>query len=105
MLHAFVRVVTWAVGSSLAGAVIGLAVGYLNAGVVEQPTIVISVLFGNVVGFTAMISSTLLFARLEGLVPPARALLLGLALISGAAAGKSGISGRIQIHPLIRHGN
>jgi two-component system sensor histidine kinase AlgZ len=86
-LQGLVRVLAWAAGSSLAGAAIGLTVGFLHAGAVEAPTIVISVLFGNVVGFTAMISSTLLFSRLEGLAPAARALLLGLALISGAAAG------------------
>ena len=84
---AITRFLVWATGSSLAGAVIGVTVGFMSAGAIEEPTIIISVLFGNVVGFTAMISSTLMFSRLEGLVPPLRALLLGLALISGAIAG------------------
>ena len=44
-VHGVVGIVSWAVGFSLAGAVIGLAVGFLNAGVIEGPTIITSVLF------------------------------------------------------------
>jgi len=81
------QVALWAIGNSLAGLAIGLAVGMFREGGAEAPTLVISVLFGNVIGFTAMISSTYLFPRLLGLAPPLRILLLGLVLISGSVAG------------------
>ena len=77
----------WLAGNSLAGAVIGLAVGFFDTGVVEQPTIVISVLFGNVVGFTAFFSASVLFPRLRLLAPPIRILLLGFTLLTGAVSG------------------
>jgi len=78
---------TWMIGSSLAGAVIGLAVGFFNTGVIEQPTIVISVLFGNVVGFTAFFSASVLFPRLRLLSRPIRVVLLGFTLLTGAVSG------------------
>jgi len=77
----------WLAGNSLAGAVIGLAVGFFSTGVIEQPTIVISVLFGNVVGFTAFFSASVLFPRLRLLARPIRILLLGLTLLTGAISG------------------
>jgi sensor histidine kinase YesM len=77
----------WLVGSSLAGAVIGLAVGFFDTGVIERPTIVISVLFGNVVGFTAFFSASMLFPRLRLLARPIRILLLGFTLLTGAVSG------------------
>ena len=77
----------WLAGNSLAGAVIGLAVGFFNTGVIEQPTIVISVLFGNVVGFTAFFSASVLFPRLRRLARPIRILLLGFTLLTGAVSG------------------
>ncbi len=77
----------WLTGNSLAGAVIGLAVGFFNTGVIEQPTIVISVLFGNVVGFTAFFSASVLFPRLRLLARPVRMLLLGFTLLTGAVSG------------------
>jgi len=49
--------------------------------------VLISVLFGNVVGFTVFVFSVALHARLQRLVPPARAALLALGLVSGSAAG------------------
>jgi len=94
---AVLRIAAWAAGSSLAGAVVGLTVGFFTKGGVETPTIVISVLFGNVVGFTAMISSTLLFPRLHGLAPPVRGLLLGLALTTGSVAGTGAV---LFVYPL-----
>jgi signal transduction histidine kinase len=76
----------WAGGNTLAGAAVGLAVGALQRGF--QPTIVwIGVLFGNVVGFTVLLTSTLLPPRLRSVGPLARAGLVGLALFSGAVAG------------------
>lgn len=92
-----VQVLLWAAGNSLAGAVIGLAVAFFQGGEIETPTIAISVLFGNVVGFTAMICSVALFPRLAGLVAPLRALLLGLALLSGSIAGSVAV---LKLYPL-----
>ena len=74
------QVLLWGAGNTLAGAAVGLAVGALQRGF--QPTIVlISVLFGNVVGFTVLLTSTLLPPRLrlrrtgskgrDSLTPPA----------------------------------
>jgi sensor histidine kinase YesM len=81
------QVPLWAAGSSLAGLVIGLAVGFFKQGGIETPIVVISVLFGNVVGFTAMICAVVLQPRLRGLAPTLRVVLLGLALLSGSVAG------------------
>jgi len=80
------QVLLWGAGNTLAGAAVGLAVGALQRGF--QPTIVlISILFGNVVGFTVLLTSTLLPPRLRALGPVTRALLVSLALFSGAVAG------------------
>jgi signal transduction histidine kinase len=80
------QVLLWSAGNTLAGAAVGLAVGALQRGF--QPTIVlISILFGNVVGFTVLLTSTLLPPRLRALGPVTRALLVSLALFSGAVAG------------------
>ena len=80
------QVLLWGAGNTIAGAAVGLAVGALQRGF--QPTIVlISVLFGNVVGYTVLLTSTLLPPRLRGLGPVSRALLVSLALFSGAVAG------------------
>ena len=81
------RIALWAIGNSLAGMAIGLTVGMFREDGIEAPTLVISGLFGSVVGFTAMVSSTYLFPRLSGLARPLRILLLGLVLISGAVPG------------------
>jgi len=88
---------TWAAGNSLAGAVIGLAVAVFRGGPIESPTIVISVLFGNVVGFTALVSGTLLFPRLRPRTPALRTLLLGLALLTGSIVGSIAV---LQLYPL-----
>jgi signal transduction histidine kinase len=80
------QVLLWGAGNTLAGAAVGLAVGALQRGF--QPTIVlISILFGNVVGFTVLLTSTLLPPRLRALGPLTRVLLVSLALFSGAVAG------------------
>ena len=82
-----VQVLLWALANSAGGAAIGLAVGVFQPGGVEPPVIAISVLFGNVVGFTALVASHVLFPRLRQFPQPVRIGLLGLALISGAVAG------------------
>ena len=96
-VRALLRIVVWGVGSSVAGAVIGLAVGLFKEGGIEKPTIIISVLFGNVVGLAAMVSSISLFPRLRGLAAPLRVLLLGLALLSGSLAGTLAV---LKLYPL-----
>lgn len=77
----------WAVGSSLAGLVIGLAVGLFKPGGIEAPILGISILFGNVVGFTALISATWLYPRMRALPPALRIVVLTTMLLSGSAAG------------------
>ena len=91
------RVLSWVLGNSLAGLVIGVAVGLFKKGGVEAPTLVISVLFGNVVGLTAMVCATWLFPRMRGLAPTLRVVLLALALLSGAVAGTLAV---LQAYPL-----
>jgi two-component sensor histidine kinase len=81
------QVLLWALGNSLAGAAVGLAVNLLGRGVFEPTVLLIGILFGNVVGFTVFLTSTLLPPRLRGVGPLLRALLVGLALFSGAVAG------------------
>ena len=81
------QVLLWAIANSLAGTMVGLAVGaFLEQGI-DPRLVLVSVLFGNVVGFTVLIANSLLSPRLRGAGPVTRALLLGLALLSGSAAG------------------
>jgi signal transduction histidine kinase len=81
------QVLLWATGNSLAGAAVGLAVNLLGRGTFEPTVLLIGILFGNVVGFTVFLTSTLLPPRLREVGPVLRALLVGLALFSGAVAG------------------
>ena len=81
------QVVLWGLFNSAAGAATGLAVGSFREGGVELRDVGVSVLFGNVVGFTVLLASTILFPRLRAVVPAARAAILILTLMSGSAAG------------------
>ena len=81
------QVVLWVGVSSLAGLSIGLAVAVFQGDGVEPPILVISVLFGNVVGLTAMVGSVWLFPRLRGRSSLLRFPLLALTLLSGAVLG------------------
>lgn len=81
------QVLLWAAGNSLAGAAVGLAVNLLGRGTFEPTVLLIGILFGNVVGFTVFLTSTLVPPRLREVGPVLRALLVGLALFSGAIAG------------------
>jgi signal transduction histidine kinase len=81
------QVILWGCGNSLAGAAVALAVGVLRQGGPEPTVVAIGVLFGNVIGFTVLLTSTLLPPRLREVGPAARAALVGLALLSGAIAG------------------
>ena len=77
----------WVAASSLAGLAVGFGVSVFQGEGVERPILVISVLFANVVGLTAMVCSVWLFPRLRGHSGLLRFPLLGLALISGAILG------------------
>ncbi len=83
----------WIAASSLAGLAVGLGMSLFQGDGVERPTLVISVLFANVVGLTAMVCAVWLFPRLRG-----RSGLLGfplfvLALLSGAVLGSLAVLG------------
>ncbi len=91
------QLVLWVGASSLAGLAIGLAVGVFQGGGVERPILVISVLFGNVVGLTAMVGSVWLFPRLRGRSGLLRFPLLVLTLLSGAVLGSLAVLG---VYPL-----
>jgi two-component sensor histidine kinase len=81
------QLLLWGVANSIAGAAVGLAVGAFREGGFEPTIMWISVLFGNVVGFTVLGSSVVLAPRLRARGPMVRGGLLGLALLSGAVAG------------------
>jgi len=81
------QIALWTIANSTAGAAVALAVGALRDGGIEPPILVIGVLFGNVVGCTVEVSSTVLFSRLRRMPPVASFGILGLVLLSGAVAG------------------
>jgi len=93
----WVQLPVWTAGGSLAGLVIGVTVGLFNPDGLETPIVVISVLFGNVVGLTAMICSVALVPRLDGLTPLLRWSLLGLGLVSGSVTGSVAV---LNLYPL-----
>ena len=81
------QVLLWGGVNSIAGAAVGLAVGVFREGGLEPTVILMSLLFGNVVGFTVLVSSHVLSPRLRSVGAVARAALLGLALLAGSIAG------------------
>ena len=87
------QVSLWVAVSSVAGLAIGLAVSFFQGDGVEPPTLVISVLFGNVVGLTAMVGSVWLFPRLRGRSGVLRFPLLVMTLLSGAVLGSLAVLG------------
>ena len=87
----------WIAACSLAGLAIGLGVSVFQGDGVERPILVISALFANVVGLTALIGSVWLFPRLRGRSGLLRFPLLVLALISGAVLGSLAVLG---VYPL-----
>ncbi len=80
------EVLAWAVASAAAGAATGLAVGVVGQGGFDPKILLISAVFGDVVGFTVLASIHMLGPRLRGLAPAARWGLLALSLLSGSAA-------------------
>ena len=83
----------WVAASSLAGLAVGLGVSVFQGDGIERPTLVISTLFANVVGVTAMVCSVWLFPRLRGRSGLLRFPLLVLALLSGAVLGSLAVLG------------
>jgi two-component sensor histidine kinase len=81
------QLLLWACANSAAGAAVGLAVGAFREGGLHPTIVLVSVLFGNVVGFTVLVATLTLTPRLRMVGPALRAVLLGLALLSGAVAG------------------
>ncbi|MDX1390698.1 MAG: histidine kinase, partial [Acidobacteriota bacterium] len=81
------QVLAWAAAASGGGAAVGLVVGVFQEGEIQTPLVLISVLFGNVVGLTVWLSSVVLFPRLRRLAPWLRFAALALALTAGAAVG------------------
>ncbi len=87
----------WISACSFAGLAVGLGVSAFQGEGVERPILVISVLFANVVGLTAMVCSVWLFPRLRGRSGPLRFPLLVLALLSGAVLGSLAV---LSAYPL-----
>ena len=83
----------WIAASSLAGLAVGLGLSLFQGDDVERPILVISVLFANVVGLTAMVCSVSLFPRLRGRSGLLRFPLLVLALLSGSVLGSLAVLG------------
>ncbi len=83
----------WVAASTLAGLAVGLGVSVFQGDGVERPILVISVLFANVVGLTAMVGAVWLFPRLRGRSGLLRFPLLVLALLSGAVLGSLAVLG------------
>ena len=83
----------WIAASSLAGLAVGLGLSLFQGDGVERPILVISVLFANVVGLTAMVCAVSLFPRLRGRSGLLRFPLLVLALLSGAILGSLSVLG------------
>ena len=87
----------WIAASSLTGLGVGFGVSVFQGEGVERPILVISVLFANVVGLTAMVCSVWLFPELRGRSGLLRFPLLVLALLSGAVFGSVAALG---VYPL-----
>ena len=83
----------WIAASSLAGLAVGVGVSVFQGDGVERPILVISVLFANVVGLTAMVCAVWLFPRLRGRTGLLRFPLLVLALLSGSVLGSLAVLG------------
>lgn len=81
------QVLLWAAGNTLAGSATGLAVAVFRGEPYRGTTLLVSVLFGNVVGFTVFVSSVALYPRVRELRPLSRAAMLAVALVSGSAGG------------------
>ena len=91
------RILLWTAANSTAGAAIGLAIGAFREGELDLRILWVSILFGNVVGFTAIVSAVYLFPRYVELPTPAR-FALQIATLLGVSVLGTGIV--IAIYPL-----
>ena len=81
------QVLLWAIGSSGAGAVVGLVVGLFRERPFDGRLLLMSLLFGNVVGLTVFICSVALYPALRNFAPLVRYVILAVGLLAGSAAG------------------
>jgi signal transduction histidine kinase len=79
------QVLLWAAGSSVAGAVVGLVVGLFRE--IDGRLLLMSLLFGNVVGLTVFVCSVALYPALRNIAPFGRYLVLTVGLLAGSMAG------------------
>jgi LytS/YehU family sensor histidine kinase len=77
----------WAAANSLAGVAVGLGIGAFRAQGPEAMLVGISVLYGNVVGFTVLFTTVVLYPRLRALGRVARGAILVAGLSTGAVVG------------------
>ena len=91
------RILLWSLANSAAGAAIGFAIAAFREGTLTWPIIWISILFGNVVGFTAIISAVYLFPRFVKLPALVQLVLQTGTLLGGSVLGTAVV---IQIYPL-----
>lgn len=92
-----IRILLWTAANSAAGAAIGLAIAAFREGEMDPRILWVSVLFGNVVGFTAILSAVYFFPRYVVLPTPVR-LILQVATLLGVSILGTGIV--ILIYPL-----
>ena len=92
-----IRILLWTAANSASGAAIGLAIAAFREGDLDPRILWVSVLFGNVVGFTAILSAVYFFPRYLLLPTPVR-LILQVATLLGVSILGTGIV--ILIYPL-----
>jgi signal transduction histidine kinase len=85
------QVLLWAIGSSGAGAVVGLVVGLFRERPFDGRLLLMSLLFGNVVGLTVFVCSVALYPVLRNFAPLVRYVILGVGLLAGSAAGTAAV--------------
>jgi two-component sensor histidine kinase len=81
------QVLLWAAGSSAAGAVVGLVVGLFRDRPIDGRLLLMSLMFGNVVGLTVFVCSVALYPALRRFPPLVRYVVLAIGLLAGSAAG------------------
>ena len=91
------RILLWFLANSAAGASIGFAIAAFQEGTLDRQVIWVSILFGNVVGFTAIISAVYLFPRFVALPTVVQLVLQTGTLLGGSVLGTAVV---IQLYPL-----
>ncbi|MEA3409906.1 MAG: PP2C family protein-serine/threonine phosphatase [Candidatus Eisenbacteria bacterium] len=89
----------WALGNSLAGLVVGIAIYLFAEGdATARGLILMSIVFANVVGFAAVLTARFVLPRYSGLTVFLRVPLAGLTLVAGGVLG-SGLA--MFVNPLM----